>query len=88
MNIGNILFIDRYLKLDLHGYDRYTARVAINDFINDAIKMKEEIIVIVHGVGSGIIRNTVIDTLKKNKNVLEHAISYNNPGCTVVKVKV
>ena len=87
MNIGSILFIDRFLKLDLHGYDRYTASLAIDDFIEDAIKMKEEIIVIVHGLGSGILRKTTINTLKKNKNVIEYAISYNNPGCTIVRIK-
>ena len=76
------------MKLDLHGYDRETARVAIMDFIDDAVKMKEEIVVIVHGIGSGILRNTVIENLKKNKKVLEYAISYNNPGCTIVKLRL
>ena len=31
--------IDNLPKLDLHGYDRQTAIVAINDFINDNIKL-------------------------------------------------
>lgn len=87
MNISSILYIDRYLKLDLHGYDRETASLAVKDFISDAIKMKEEIVVIVHGIGSGIIRDTVIKTLMKNKMVEDFGISYQNPGCTVVKLK-
>ncbi len=87
MSIGNTIFIDRFLKLDLHGYDRYTARVAINDFIVDAIKMRQEIIVIVHGIGTGILKHTVIETLKGNKNVEEFAVSYYNPGCTIVKIR-
>ena len=41
-SLGSLLFIDNYPKLDLHGYDRETARVAINDFIRDNKKMKNE----------------------------------------------
>ena len=29
MNLNQLLFIERFPKLDLHGYDRETARVAI-----------------------------------------------------------
>ena len=55
MNINDVIFPDSFPKLDLHGYDRETARVAINDFIIDNIKMKNEIIIIVHGIGSGAV---------------------------------
>ena len=37
MNLSDIIFINNLPNLDLHGYDRETARVAINDFINDNI---------------------------------------------------
>ena len=87
MNLNEILFIDNRPTLDLHGYDRETARVAINDFIKDNIVMKNEIVVIIHGIGSGIIRNTVKNTLEKNKSVLEFKTFYNNRGATIVKLK-
>ena len=87
MNLDQIIFIDNLEKLDLHGYDRETARVAINDFIKENIFMKNEIVVIIHGIGSGIIRNTVKNTLEKNKNVLEFKTFYNNRGATIVKLK-
>ena len=87
MNLNEILFIDNCPTLDLHGYDRETARVAINDFIKDNIVMKNEIVVIIHGIGSGIIRNTVKNTLEKNKSVLEFKTFYNNRGATIVKLK-
>ena len=44
MEIENIVFIDNLPKLDLHGFDRETARVAVCDFIRDNIKMKNEFI--------------------------------------------
>ncbi len=88
MKLTNLMFIDRFPKLDLHGFDRDSARVAINDFIHDNVKMGNEIIVIVHGLGSGIIRSTTWETLKQNKNVLEYKSDYTNRGCTVVQIKI
>ena len=78
MKINEVIFTDSLPKLDLHGFDRDTARVAINDFINDNIKMGNEIITIVHGIGTGIIRETTIQTLKKSKYVEEFKNDYFN----------
>ncbi len=88
MNLNSILFLERFPTLDLHGYDRETARVAIDDFIRDNLRMKQEICLIVHGIGSGILRKTTHETLKKNKNVLQYQIHYFNPGCTIVQIKI
>lgn len=86
MRLADLMFIDRYPSIDLHGYDRMTARVAINDFIQDNVKMKNRMIVIIHGVGSGIIRDTTWETLKKNKNVLDYKSDYMNRGCTIAEL--
>lgn len=75
-------------SLDLHGYDRETARVAINDFIRDNIKMKNDKIIIVHGKGTGVLRKTTHETLSKNKNVEEFQIDFFNEGSTIVRVKI
>ena len=88
MKLNEIIFTENLPKLDLHGYDRETARVAINDFIKDNQKMKNENIIIVHGIGSGIIRNITNNTLKSNKNVLEYKSCYNNRGSTIVRIKI
>lgn len=88
MEIENIVFIDNLPKLDLHGFDRETARVAVCDFIRDNIKMKNEFINIVHGIGSGVVKATVHDELRKNKNVINFKTYYYNQGCTIVKVKI
>ena len=86
MDLDSIIFVDNLPKLDLHGFDRETARVIVLDFIKDNIKMKNEIINIVHGHGSGILKDTVHDTLRKNRNVIEFKTFYNNDGCTIVKL--
>lgn len=88
MELKDVIFIDSYPKIDLHGLDRETARVYVNDFINDNIKLKNEVIVIIHGIGSGILRKTVHETLKNNKKVIEFKTFYNNNGETIVKIKI
>jgi len=88
MQLSEVIFVDSLPSIDLHGYDRDSARVKVLEFINDNIRMKKDIICIVHGVGSGIIKNEVHNTLKKSKNVLEYKLFYSNVGCTIVKLKI
>lgn len=88
MRLDSVIFIDNLPKLDLHGFDRETARVAINDFINDNLKMKNEFLVIVHGVGSGVIKTTTLETLKRNKKVKEYKIYNFNVGCTILQLNL
>ena len=83
----NDIFLDRLPKIDLHGYDRESARVAVNDFIDEAVAMGYSDIVIIHGIGTGILKNMVQETLARNKKVLSYYIDAMNVGCTVVKVK-
>ena len=88
MTINEVVFIDSLPKLDLHGFDRESARVAINDFINDNKKMGNEIVVIVHGIGLGIVRETCIQTLSRNKDVLEFKSAYGNRGCMLAQIRI
>ena len=85
--LNDIVFINSYPSLDLHGFDRETARVAIDDFIKDNQKMGNEIIVIVHGIGSGILQKQTHKTLRDNKNVLDYKLYYYNNSCTVAEIK-
>lgn len=86
MNLDEIIFINSLPTLDLHGFDSDYARIKINEFINDNKKMGNYNIVIVHGIGSGIIRRTTHDTLKKNKDVVDFKIFAGNVGCTIVEL--
>ena len=88
MNLSNIIFIDGYPKIDLHGCEYDVARVMVKDFIFDLIKMKKEIGVIIHGIGDGIVKKATIEELRKNKNVLAYKSLYNNLGCTIIHIKV
>lgn len=86
MSLNSIIFYDQLPKLDLHGYDAQSAIVAINDFIRDNQKMRNEVVVIVHGNGCGVLRKVTNLTLRKNRNVLEYKGIIGNTGCTVVRI--
>lgn len=83
----NDIFLDRLPRIDLHGYDRESARVAVNDFVDESFVMGYSEVLIIHGIGSGIVKDTVQEVLSKNKKVREYHINGMNPGCTVVKIK-
>lgn len=83
----NDIFLDMLPSIDLHGYDRDSARVAVNDFILENVILNNKEILIIHGVGEGIVKEAVHQELAKNRNVLSYKISNNNIGCTVARLK-
>lgn len=74
-------------QIDLHGYDRDYARIVINDFINDNYLQKNLRVLIIHGVGTGILRKTTHETLKHNKLVTAYKLDNFNSGTTIVDIK-
>ena len=66
------MFINNLPTLDLHGEIRDSARVLVNEFINDNYILKNHKIVIIHGVGKGIIKDEVTKCLKQSKLVEEY----------------
>ncbi len=82
------IFLSRYPSMDLHGYDRETARMMTNDFVEENVILRNEKIVIIHGIGSGIVKNSVHEALRVNKNVIEYKTDNFNSGCTIVKLKM
>ncbi len=87
MKLSDVIFIDQFPTLDLHGFDRDSARVKINEFIQDNVTMGNEFITIVHGVGSGILKQETLETLRRNKNVVEYQLFKGNIGCTIAKIQ-
>lgn len=88
MNINDVIFIDNLPSIDLHGFDTMYANLKINEFIKDNIILKNEIVLIIHGIGTGKIKEQTHKTLKNNKNVLDYKLLYNNVGITIVKLKI
>lgn len=88
MELKEVIFVNNLPSIDLHGLDRDSARVKVLEFINDNKMIKNDLICIVHGVGSGIIKNEVHSILKRSKDVIDFKLFYNNVGCTIVKLNL
>lgn len=88
MNLDEVIFINNLPSIDLHGFDRDTARVKVLEFINDNKHMRNKIVCIVHGVGNGILKAEVHKVLKNSKDVLGYKLFYNNVGCTIVEINL
>jgi len=86
MKLNEIIFIDSLPTLDLHGYDSDYARIKIKEFIIDNYVMGNKNVVIVHGIGSGIIRRITHEELRVNKKVIDYKIFIGNVGCTIVEI--
>lgn len=81
-------FVDFLPSIDLHGADRVITKIKTEEFINDSIKLRNRKIVIIHGKGSGIVKDEVHKTLKRNKNVISYKLNGFNIGETIVDLKV
>lgn len=81
------IFLDQLPKIDLHGFDRDSAVVAVNDFVNEAYQMGYSEILIIHGIGTGIVKEAAHLALSRNKKVLSYHICGENVGCTIIKLK-
>lgn len=78
------IFLDNLPNIDLHGFDRESARVITNDFVDEASKLGYDKFVIIHGIGTGVVKDAVHQTLSKNKKVQFYKVNSQNSGCTVV----
>lgn len=81
------IFINNYPTLDLHGETKDSSRVLIKEFIEDNYNLKNNKVLIIHGIGSGILKKEVEKDLKLNKLVNDFHINHFNSGCTVVYIK-
>lgn len=81
------IFIDNLPKLDLHGETRDSSRVLVKEFINDNYILKNNKIIIIHGIGKGIIKEEVYKILKKENKVKSFHLNHYNSGCTMVYLK-
>lgn len=82
----NLLFSNAP-SLDLHGMDREITRILVKDFIRDNYKMGNEKVIIIHGRGTGILKQAVHETLKKDKLVEKFYLDFFNIGSTIVSIK-
>lgn len=81
-------FLNILPSLDVHGHTRETVIYPVSDFINDNIKLRNNKIVIIHGIGYGILSKEIKRVFSKDKRVKNIYISSENAGCTIIELKI
>lgn len=77
-------------KIDVRGYNTEDAIYEIDKFLDDSFIANLNEVTIVHGKGTGVLRNNISDFLKKHKLVKSFSFGNFNEGgdgATVVKLK-
>ena len=85
--LEEIMDVNKLPTLDLHGEVSDIARVLIESFIKENIKLKREFIAIIHGKGTGVLKKTTGEVLRHNKYVEDFKLYWFNDGMTIVKLK-
>ena len=83
-----LLPLDKYPTLDVHGETRDTVYTVLYSFIKDNVKLKNEVVVIVHGKGQGILKNEIHTLLRKMPEVKHYHLHYWNQGATIVELNI
>ena len=73
-------------KLDLRGQSYVDAIKNLDRYIDSALLNGYHIVTIIHGIGTGTIRNAVQDYLKKSPNVVRYYYAKPNEGGTGVTI--
>lgn len=74
--------------IDLHGETGDIAAILVKNFINDNITLRNEKIVVIHGIGKGIVKKAVHNELKNNKNVRSFKLDNFNEGQTIIELNL
>lgn len=80
-------FLSILPSIDLHGLDRILAVIKTKEFIEDNLKLGNLEITIIHGKGTGTLKNSVHEYLKTDKRVIEYKTDNFNDGVTIIKLK-
>lgn len=84
--IENYTLYKNLPTLDLHGCNRYEALLKMEEFINDNIKLKNHLIIVIHGKGLGILKKEIQEALRKNKRVIAYKLDVFNDGETIIEI--
>ncbi|MBO5530187.1 MAG: Smr/MutS family protein [Bacilli bacterium] len=83
----NDIFTNYLPSIDLHGEDRVNALIKVDEFINDSIKLKHKKIIVIHGKGSWVLKDSIHNYLKKDSRVEEYSLDINT-GQTIISLKI
>ena len=82
--IDNYMLYKNLPTLDLHGETRFSAKVLLEEFINNNITLKNNLIIVVHGIGKGILKEEIHKYLKTKA----YKTDIFNQGATIVELNI
>lgn len=74
-------------SIDLHGFNRDMVKAVLYEFIDDNYKLGNKKIIVIHGKGTGIVKNEVHRLLNVNKKVDVYYLDAFNIGETIIELK-
>ena len=83
----NIPLTSNLPSIDLHGEDRKSSELLVKEFLDDLCKLGRVRGIIIHGIGTGVLKKQVHEVLKRDKRVENYYIDFFNVGCTIVELK-
>lgn len=86
MNSRKDPFTNLYPSIDLHGEDVVNALIKVDEFINDSIKLKHKNIIVIHGKGAYILKDSIHKYLKNDKRIENYNLDINT-GQTIISLK-
>lgn len=87
MKNQNDIFLNNLPSIDLHGFDRESATLAVKNFIHENNIMGNKKIIVIHGKGQGILRESILSYLKNDKLVLSYKLDNFNDGITIIELR-
>jgi len=74
--------------LDLHGEIEAMVEVLVLEFIKDNLKMKNKVLLIIHGKSTNILTKKVHEVLSASKDVKDFKLDNWNLGQTIVELNI
>lgn len=85
--INNYMLFKNLPTLDLHGETVASSKVLIDAFLKEHYKNRNQLVKIVHGIGTGVLKKNIPLILKSHPLVLKYQTDFFNSGVLIVEIK-
>lgn len=85
--INNYMLFKSLPTLDLHGETVASSKVLIDAFLKEHYQNHQQLVKIVHGIGTGVLKKNIPLILKKHSLVLKYQTDFFNAGVIIVELK-
>ncbi|MEI7512222.1 MAG: Smr/MutS family protein [Candidatus Uhrbacteria bacterium] len=72
-------------QVDLHGLRHHIAETRLELFLKDQMKNGEDSVLVIHGHGTGVLRDLVTDWIEKNQHMVADYQPRNNGGAMYIR---